>query len=196
MTGEETARILTLIQAEYPHSFAKLDERQMALKVQLWEKEFADDDVQKVYTAVRMLFESGIQYAPNIGDIRGKMRMLQKTETLTEQEAWALVSRAAKNSAYNSVKEFEKLPPEVKRAVGSPEQLKAWAMMPAETVESVVASNFMRSYKVVSEREKKLSLYPASLRNAISNYQIGEWKSLPGKENEYVNSSKPQEAQP
>lgn len=185
MTAEETAKILTLIQVEYPHSFEKLDERQKALKAELWEKEFQNDPVGEVYTAVRMIFESGVKFAPNIGDIRMKMRMLHAKEGITEQQAWALVSRATKNSAYNSVKEFEKLPPEVQRTVGSPEQLKAWAIMDADTVESVVASNFMRSFKTIADRQAELELYPAALREMINKYQIGEGlsKALPGKEN-------------
>ena len=183
MTPNDVSKILTLIQSEYPHSFDKLDERQMALKAELWEKEFAADPLELVYTAVRMLFESGIQFAPNIGDIRKKMQMITAEAGMTEQEAWALVSRATRNSAYNSVKEFNKLPPEVQQAVGTPDQLKAWAMMDAETVESVVASNFMRSFKAVSERRKELALYPQALRDTISKYQIGEGqKAIPGKE--------------
>lgn len=183
MTPAETSKILTLIQAEYPHSFDRLDERQMALKAELWEKEFADDPVKLVYTAVRMLFESGIQYAPNIGDIRKKMLAISApAQEITEQEAWALVSKATRNSAYNSVKEFNRLPPDVQQAVGSPEQLKAWAVMDADTVESVIASNFMRSFKAVSARKKEMELYPQALRDTIAKYRIGEAKDLPGKE--------------
>ena len=186
MTALDTAKILTLIQTEYPHSFSNMTPEQMTLKQELWEKEFAGDDPTLVYTAVRMLFESGIKFAPNIGDIRGKMRMLTAKEGLTEQQAWALVSKATRNSAYNSEREFEKLPPEVQRAVGSPEQLKAWAIMDADTVESVVASNFMRSYKAVAARQKELEQYPQALRDMIRNFQIGNGgglqNALPGKE--------------
>ena len=183
MTPADVNKILTLIQTEYPHSFDKLDERQMALKAELWEKEFAADPLELVYTAVRMLFESGIQFAPNIGEIRKKMQMITAKEGMTEQEAWSLVSKATRNSAYHSIEEFNKLPPDVRQAIGSPEQLKAWAMMDAETVESVIASNFMRSFKVLSERKKEMALYPQALRDTISKYQIGEGqKALPGKE--------------
>lgn len=174
MTAKDCNKILTLIQVEYPHSFERLDERQMALKAELWEREFEADDPKEVYTAVRMIFESGARFAPNIGEIRAKMQMLRKKDSLTEQQAWVLVSKATKNSAYHSEAEFAKLPPEVQKAVGSPEQLKAWAIMDADTVESVVASNFMRSFKSVAARQAELDLYPASLREIIENTKIGE----------------------
>ena len=184
MTANEVSRILTLIQAEYPHSFEKLDARQMALKEELWEKEFANDDPTLVYTAVRMLFENGIRFAPNIGEIRSKMRMLTKPETLTESEAWALVSKACRNGSYGYKEEFAKLPPAVQKAVGRPEQLKEWAAMDADIVQSVIASNFMRSYKVVEERQRELDNYPPALLDVINSIQIGEGtnKALPGKE--------------
>lgn len=184
MTNDDTAKLLTLIQAEYPHSFSGLSAEQMALKLELWQKEFRNDPLDLVYTAVRMIFESGNAFAPNIGDIRKKMQMVIAKPERTEQEAWALVSKATRNSAYNSEKEFAKLPPEVQEAVGTPEQLKAWAMMDADTVESVVASNFMRSYKAVSERRKEMALYPQALRDVINKYQLveGQPNALPGKE--------------
>ena len=186
MTVEETAKILTLIQVEYPHSFAKLDERQMALKAELWEREFKEDPVEQVYTAVRMLFESGMPYAPNIGDIRKKMQILRQPDgELTEAEAWAMVSKACRNGSYGYMEEFAKLPPEVQRAVGRPEQLKEWAAMDEDVVQSVIASNFMRSYKAVAARKKEEDLYPGALRDTISRIQLG-WEglknALPGKE--------------
>ena len=184
MTNDDTAKILTLIQAEYPHSFNSLTDEQMALKLELWQREFRNDPLELVYTAVRMLFESGMQFAPNIGDVRKKMQMITARPEMTEQEAWALVSKATRNSAYHSEQEFKKLPPEVQQAVGTPEQLKAWAIIDADTVESVVASNFMRSFKAISDRRKELSLYPQALRDTINKYQIGEGvtNALPGKE--------------
>ena len=168
MTNDDTAKLLTLIQAEYPHSFSGLSAEQMALKLELWQKEFRNDPLDLVYTAVRMIFESGNAFAPNIGDIRKKMQMVIAKPERTEQEAWALVSKATRNSAYNSEKEFAKLPPEVQEAVGTPEQLKAWAEMDAETVNSVVASNFMRNFRVEKQREKERSLLPPSVLETIS----------------------------
>lgn len=190
MKPKEVAQILDLIQTEYPHSFSALSADQMALKLELWTKEFQGDDARLVYTAVRLLFESGMQFAPNIGDIRKKMQTILQKEELSEQQAWALVSKATKNSGYQAGKEFSKLPPLIQRIVGSPEQLRTWALMEAETVESVVASNFMRSYKAVAAKEKEMSMYPESLKSMISKLQIGEGvvKSLPGKE-ENVNSN-------
>lgn len=79
-----------------------------------------------------------------------------------------MVEKACRNGLYGNKMEFEKLPPEVQRVVGAPEQLKAWAEMDAETVNSVVASNFMRNFRVEKQREKERSLLPPSVLETIS----------------------------
>lgn len=173
MTAEDTAEIMTLLQAEYPGSFSKLDERQMGLKLELWIREFEADEFNLVYAAVRLLMKENREFAPNIGQIRDKMALLLTPDELDETQAWALVAKACTNGLYGAQKEFDKLPPEVQRVVGSPEQLKAWAGMDAETVQSVVASNFRRSFRVRQSREKELAMIPADIRAMIQGTATG-----------------------
>lgn len=161
------AKILTLLQAEYPNSFSNMDTRTMALKKTLWESEFQNDDLTLVYAAVRLLMKERREFAPNIGHIRDKMRLLREPEELSEAQAWAMVSKACQNSLYNAKREFDNLPPEVQQAVGAPEQLKAWAAMEEETVQSVVASNFRRSFRTQQSRNRELSMLPPDIRAAI-----------------------------
>lgn len=169
--------MLTLIQAEYPQSFSKLDDRQMQLKISLWEKEFALDDSNLVWAAVRTLLRSARQFAPSSGEIRAKMCELTAPKELNEQQAWSLVSKACTNGLYGYKAEFEKLPPEVQEAVGRPEQLKEWAAMEVDTVQSVVASNFMRTYRTGMARKKEMEKLPIEVREmltGISMQMIGD----------------------
>ena len=53
------------------------------------------------------------------------MRKLAVKNQLSEAEAWAMVSKAARNGLYGAREEFEKLPEDVKQAIGTPDQLKA-----------------------------------------------------------------------
>ena len=168
MDGREVARLLTILEAEYPNSFSRMDDKQRSLKQELWSKEFEHDDPMAVYAAARVLMWSGREFAPNSGQIRDKMCEMMESNVLDEQQAWALVSKACENGFYGYKKEFEKLPPEVQRAVGRPEQLKEWAVMDVETVQSVVASNFMRNYRNRIAREKEMARIPQDVRNLIS----------------------------
>lgn len=162
--------ILTLLQTEYPNSFAGMDDRTMVLKVELWEQEFRQDDIRLVYAAVRLYMKNAERFAPSIGQVRENMRMILKSEAneLTDQDAWAMVSRACANGIHHSQEEFDRLPPDVQRAVGGPEQLKAWGMMDSETVESVVASNFKRTFRTYQERKKQDALIPAEMKAMFS----------------------------
>ena len=171
-------KILTLIQVEYPNSFSNMDERMMAAKEELWRKEFSDDDLTLVYAAVRLYMKGPERFAPSIGQIRQKMQTLVQPTQLTEQEAWNLVSRACQNGIYGYKREFEKLPPEVQRAVGTPEQIREWAKMPADTVQTVIASNFMRSFSARQKRDQELSMLPESVREKISS--VADNFKLPG----------------
>ena len=167
--------IMTLLQSEYPNSFVNMDKRTMQLKMNLWEKEFAADDINLVYAAVRLYMEKPERFAPNIGQIRDNMNTLLKADTqeLTDQSAWALVSKACANGLYHDREEFEKLPPEVQRAVGGPEQLRAWAKMDEETVESVVSSNFKRTYRTTQERAKQVEALPDGIKDMLSGITAG-----------------------
>lgn len=162
--------ILTILQSEYPNSFNSMDSRTMKAKVELWEQEFSGEDINLVYAAVRLYMKSPNQFAPNIGQIRENMRTLSKKEgkELPDQAAWAMVSKACANGLYGYREEFAALPEDVQKAVGAPEQLKAWAQMDADTVESVVASNFMRNYRAMKQREKDLEVLPADLRERLT----------------------------
>lgn len=168
MTDEQVDKLLTLLQAEYPHSFSGMDDRMLALKRNLWIKEFEQDDNRIVLAAARLYMKSGGAFAPTIGQLREKIAMLTTSGSeLPEQSAWALVSKACQNGLYGYKKEFEKLPPDVQRAVGAPEQLREWARMDVETVQSVVASNFMRNYRTQQSRERELAQIPDELRNKL-----------------------------
>ncbi len=167
--------ILTLLQSEYPNSFANMDERTMALKLRLWEKEFEADDIRLVYAAVRLYMKRAEKFAPSIGQLRQAMADLQNADRheMTDQDAWALVSRACANGLYGYMEEFAKLPEAVQAAVGAPEQLKAWAAMDEETVQSVVASNFKKTFRASREREKQLQALTPDVRAMLSEIAGG-----------------------
>ena len=99
------------------------------------------------------------KFPPTIADIREKATQIVESvdSSMSELEAWSLVRKAVRNSGYHSVEEFEKLPEACQRAVGSAANLKEWALMDSERVETVEQR--------ISE-EKKL---PESIRLLIAS---------------------------
>lgn len=168
MTLQETKGIMAVLSVAFPAFYRNASEMDIKLATELWSTQFAEYDAKQVKAAVSALISSSTDgFPPTVGAVKEQVRKLFAEPQLTEQEAWALVSKATRNSAYGSEREFNKLPPPIQRAVGGPEQLRTWAMMDADTVESVVASNFMRTYKVVSQQEKEVQMLPQSVKEML-----------------------------
>ena len=168
MTRTETIAVLALLKAAYPNFYKGMPQADLQAVVNLWSLHFAGEDADTVTAAVHALIASRVEgYPPTIGAVREQIDNLTAKDVLSETEAWALVSKAARNGLYGYREEFEKLPEPVKKAVGTPEQLRAWAMMPSDEVESVVASNFRRSYRTMSEREKDNRKLPQGVREML-----------------------------
>ncbi len=152
MTREETVTIIRAIKASYP-TFKPDD---LSETVNVWHMMLEDQD----YRAVTMALKSYIRtnnsgFAPSIGQLMEYINNMTAPEQPTGTQAWGLVIKAIRNSGYNSLEEFAKLPETVQKAVGSPEQLRSMALS-ENFNESVESSNFMRSYQVILNREKEL----------------------------------------
>ena len=167
MTKRETVGVMAMLQTAYPAFYAKQTDQQRMEAAALWYELFRDDDAGLVGAAVKSLIVGGGAFPPSIGEIKGKMHDLTHEQALSETEAWALVSKACANGIYGYAAEYAALPAEVQTAVGSANQLREWALMDADTLQSVVASNFMRSFKTVCQRERETALLPDSVKAVI-----------------------------
>lgn len=185
MTPTETGKIMDILKTAYPRFYSGPEAPDIRKMVGLWSEMFRDDDVALVAAAVKALILADDKgYPPHIGAVKAKLRMITGGDAMTEGEAWGLVAKAIRNSGYGSREEFEKLPPIVRRIVGSPSQLREWSQMDIETVHSVVASNFQRSYKVIAQREREIAKLPPDVRCLMASVAGGleekpEAKSLP-----------------
>ena len=148
---------MDIIQGAYPNWNAT---KNTAL---VWAQLFIDDPVDLVAAAVKSFIATDTKgFAPVVGQIKQIMVDLQ-TEEMTEQEAWALVRKAIGNGLYGSYEEFNALPPALQKVVGAPEQLSEWAMV-EDGLDTVVASNVMRSFRKVQEREKFERALPSDVK--------------------------------
>ena len=87
----------------------------------------------------------------------------------TPSEMTEGVASALRNGLYGSKEEFEKLPPDIQRIVGSSNMLREWAMMDTETVQSVVASNFQRDYLVRAKRKAEIEALPSDIKQIVGS---------------------------
>ena len=136
----------------------------------VWFELLKDIPYQQANVAIQkyMLTE---KFPPTIADIREKATQIVESvdSSMSELEAWSLVRKAVRNSGYHSVEEFEKLPEACQRAVGSAANLKEWALMDSERVETVEQSHFIRNYRTTVQRISEEKKLPESIRLLIAS---------------------------
>lgn len=168
MDREGVLMAMTVLRGAYPQFYRGISKKEADATVSLWEDMFRDDDLQIVLLAVKSLIDADEKgFPPTIGQVKAKMRLITGSSELTEAEAWARVAAAVRNGIYDSQEEFDKLSPTIQRIVGSPSQLREWAMMDSETLHSVVASNFQRSYKAITAKDREVAKLPADVRQMV-----------------------------
>ena len=149
MTREETKNIIRAIVCAYPN----YKPENLSDTVNVWAAMLKDYDYRHISIALKaFILQDTKGFAPTIGQL---VEYLSDSHGMTELDAWAMVSKAVKNGLYGAQEEYEKLPEVVQKAVGSPSQLSNWAMMPPDTLHSVVYSNFCRTFRAVMERERQ-----------------------------------------
>ena len=161
MTRQEALAVMAMLKTAYPTFYKDLSKEDISAAVNLWATMFSEESIQVVTEAIKALMCT-LKFPPTIADVKEKIREITQPDEMTEMEAWEQVRRAI--SFYDAQENYNSLPPMLQRLVGSPNQLREWAVMDRETVNSVIQSNFMRSYKVIAAREREQVMLPESAK--------------------------------
>lgn len=168
MTERETVQIMDILRIAYPQFYACRNAPDPKKAISLWAGMFVDDDFLVVAAAIKALIAADASsFPPTIGQVKARIQQITNPAEMTEAEAWALVKRALRNSTYGAKDEFDRLPVTVQRLVGDPEQLREWATMDTETLDSVVASNFQRSFRNRAKQIAEYQSLPADIKAMI-----------------------------
>ena len=163
MNDTEARKIIAVMMVSFPN-YKPVD---IDLTATTWADMLSEYTYEQVNAALKAyILSDNSGFAPSVGQIVDKIQTLTRPQELNEMEAWSLVSKALKNGYYGAEEEFAKLPPIVQKAVGQPSQLRAWAT-DEEYDESVVSSNFMRSYRSEIARAQQISKLPQGMQAAI-----------------------------
>lgn len=173
MTREQIQDFLAMIQSAYPN----FNPPNKTAAVNAWTLALEEYEEQAVHMAFKLYMQTNTNgFAPAPGQIIDKIHTMTKPQELNEMEAWSLVSKAIRNSGYNSVEEFAKLPPLVQKAVGLPSQLRTWAL-DENYNEEVVSSNFIKCYRNELSRKRELQKIPQNVRDFIEKANVGSYSS-------------------
>lgn len=181
MTEKEVKQLLAMTQTVYPNY--NPPSREAAVNAWLMcLSEYDNNVVMAAFKAYITTDTSG--FAPSIGQLLDKLHAIQNPQELNEMEAWSLVSKALRNGYYGAAEEFNNLPPLVQKAVGSPDNLRNWSQTDTNSIENVVQSNFMRSYRLVVNRENEIKKMPADVRTLIENVNKTSYSAQIGTKNQ------------
>lgn len=173
MTIKEARKFVAVLMVTYPN-YNPIDEE---LAAETWAGATEEYTYEQVDMALRSYMKSNTSgFAPVPGQIIDKIHTMTQPQELNEMEAWSLVSKAIRNSGYNSADEFAKLPPLAQKAVGLPSQLRTWAL-DENYNEEVVSSNFIKCYRNELTRQRELQKMPQNVRNLIENANVGSYSA-------------------
>ena len=181
MTRDETVKIIRIMCDCYPN----YKPSNLSETVDVWNMMLEEYSYSQISTALKTYVHSDTSgFAPSIGQLINKLHEVQSPQELNEMEAWSLVSKALRNGYYGAIEEFNNLPPLVQKAVGSPDNLRNWSQTDTNSIENVVQSNFMRSYRLVVNRENEIKKMPADVRTLIENVNKTSYSAQIGTKNQ------------
>ena len=174
MTNKEANKILAILKATYPAGYKNMQDNDFLAIVGVWSRVFKDWSYQDVSNAVDSVIATNkTNFPPSPGLVMDQLIKITSLPEMTEMEGWQLVFKAVKNSAWHSVEEFNKLPHVLQKSVGSPEMLQSWASMPEDTVQSVVQSNFMRTFRAKKIQNTEYKALPGDIKNMMKQLSEG-----------------------
>ena len=155
-----------IIDASYPN----FNTQDLTSTINAWYLFLKDYDYKIIEAGLKVfIMTSGSAFAPSVSELIAASRKPQELLEADAATAWAQVRKAISRGIYHSVEDFEAFPEIVKKVVGSPSQINTWAQMESREIDTVVASNFRRSYETVQDRNREISAIPKDVLNIIQN---------------------------
>lgn len=166
VTETETAKIIALLREYYPRD---VESTTIKAKVRAWWmvlRDYPYDTMQAA--AISFAANDRKGFMPSPGQLIEQLQMLTSTDAPDAQEAWMLVHKAVSRADLNNPSaEFAKLPPEIQRTLGSANVLKEWGLVDEQTFNTVIYSNFLRTYETRQKRNQAFAAVPDAVRQVI-----------------------------
>ena len=171
MTLDETATILGIFQTAYPTFYLKFSDEEIEEIVALWHEMFEEEDLGLVKFAVKDLIATHSGYPPDIAALKTKIKSIIDVamDKPTYEELWFMLKKATHNGYYGAQEEFNRLPPILKRYVGSPGTLAEYAMIEEDVFNTVIHGQFLKQIKIIEEREEYSNRIPPNVKMLVES---------------------------
>ncbi len=164
MNRDECKKLLMVINSTYP-SF-KVDNPTETLN--MWSEFLADYEYEYIMQGLKIyVATSGSDYAPSISRLIGMARKPQELAQADEVSLWREVRPLISRGIYHAEEDFETLSPMAKRLVGDAGQLREWAMLESEVIDSVIQSNFKNRVATMQKRDTEFNAMPIEVQAMV-----------------------------
>ena len=182
MTIKDARKLIAVFMVTYPN-YKPIDTE---LAAATWADAMSEYTYEQVSVALKMYLKTSTSgFAPTPGQLIEKIQVVTQPELLSETEAWAIVRSTLSRCGYYSVEEFKKFPPIIQKAVGSPSQLRVWALDP-DYNEGVVSAQFGRVFRALAEKQKDFDKMPSNIQHRIEDVNKTSYSALLRLKNEKV----------
>lgn len=164
MTRDEVKKILIVIE----NTFSTFKIENLTQTIDVWFGFLQGYPYETIDTALKMYIStSGSAFAPSISQLISMTHKPKELSQIDEISAWRLVRNAIRRGLYYFQEEYDKLPQEIQRAVGEPSQLRDWAMLESEVIDSVIQSNFTKRFSQMQKRKNEIEAMPDKVKQLI-----------------------------
>lgn len=168
MNKQETVRCIMHLEAVYPNIYKQFTLEKLQILTTVWRNTFAEYPFETVMVGIQGYISSDTSgFPPAPGQVMKIIQDITRQEETTSMEAWALVKKAVNSPRDKYEEVFNSLPPLIQKVIGGHQQLLAWGNVGEEEFETVIQSNFMRSYETEKKRQKQLEMIPERIRRMI-----------------------------
>ena len=173
MSREEVQDLLISIQSLYPN----WKPENKTATVNAWHWALEEYPAPAVKAALQIYVKTNnTGFAPSVSQIINGIYKPMEQDTLSEGEAWSMVKKAIQDGGYHAEERFNELPAVIQKAVGSANMIHQWSQTDSDTVNTVIMSNFQRTYKQVVQREQenvRIAPIMSELIGAVEQKMIG-----------------------
>lgn len=170
MNGKEVKEMIEFLQAVYPTYYRSLTQEAMDKYLVSWTVVFEPFDARDMFAGCRAYISANTTgFPPDPGSIVAYANKVRNpADDGSGIEAWNLVRRAVNSPRDQYQAAFDVLPDTVKKIVGSPATLMAWGNVEEAEFDTVIQSNFLRSYEALVQKQNVERRIPDSLKIALS----------------------------
>lgn len=161
MTREECRQLIMICEATYPN-FRTSNPLET---LNAWEMVLSEFDYQTILGALKIyIATSNSAFAPSVSQLIAMTRKPSELSGPNEVDVWREVRKAISRGIYYHEEEFQKLSPMAQKLVGDSQQLREWALLESDVIDSVIQSNFKKRFETMVKREQEINALPVGMR--------------------------------